>query len=644
MLLGEEEKAVLDREIHGINPQETLTFQQQIIVPGMVEVFSKGSVKLELMLSPPNFRQDPIDDLSTRSLAQFSVHVSNLEMHVSPKYQYNRSSSYLLLINANTSEALVRHISTFIRHDLMLDLDIFNISLHASLTEESGESILERYTGKTIIVLNNIFTFFGSIGRSMYELLDPLVVSRLLCKDTNFLFLDTQDLAGFTKTWGKMVANPAIKADASGIDGSSRCLGTKDFLETLQKTVAKGDACIFKAHSVPVMKSCMRSDESAIKYMAKKLSKKLQVRYPTRNFACRGVPIDKAKDARLSLMVHKALPLSGGIYASSKACESRLEALDSVLQYLIAASLPLSYRSRRVWDLAAIKASDEFSQSSSSESTPSTEKKSVFPSGSAPANGEKSAPGPASNPDQDTRTPRAEIEGFLQVSVEYDLTQELSQFLYESPRLFDPLRKHSLSPHLPRLTTFFGQLPGNDKMPSTVVPKTIEWFTYILAELQVISAPTIFGKSYCRKSYLSQHLEKEIKTALTTHFGQRVAKIIDQAIESRILVISEQHSALNSSSEKMPGTSIAVVANLRALNEVLGLPATAQQPFIDLGLELFKEYRTSVICQSDYFKLQNEMAAFEKRLRQDEERGMRIRRELIGHGNEGTSDQSQVQS
>lgn len=108
-------------------------------------------------------------------------------MQVSLKYQYNQSSSFLLLINANTSEAFVRHISTFIQHNLMLELDIFNSSLHASLTEESGETILDSYTEKTTVVLNNIFTFFGSIGRAMYEILDPVVVSRLsrlLCKDT----------------------------------------------------------------------------------------------------------------------------------------------------------------------------------------------------------------------------------------------------------------------------------------------------------------------------------------------------------------------------------------------------------------------------------------------------------------------------
>jgi len=38
-------------------------------------------------------------------------------------------------------------------------------------------------------------------------------------------------------------------------------------------------------------------------------------------------------------------------------------------------------------------------------------------------------------------------------------------------------------------------------------------------------------------------------------------------------------------------------------------------------------------------KLQNKVTALEKRLRQDEERGKAIRRDLIGHGNEGTIDQ-----
>jgi len=314
---------------------------------------------------------------------------------------------------------------------------------------------------------------------------------------------------GLNQDLENMVANPATKTDASGIYGSFRHLATKDFLEILQMTVGKNDTGISKAHSVRVNESCSRSDEGAIKYMAKKLSKKLKVRYPTRNFACRGVPIDKIKDAPFSLVLLEASPLSGGVYTFSKACDSRLETLDSVLQYLIVASLPLSYRSRIVWDLAAIQGSNDDSQNSSPGSTPLTEKKSMFKSGSAatPANDEKSAPDPTLHSDQGTRTPRAQIDKFLQISVQYDPIQELSQFLYESPQLFDPLRKTSLSPHLPRLTTFFGQLLGNDKMSSAVIPRDIEWFTCILAELHVLTAPTILGKSYYRKKHLYHHLQ-----------------------------------------------------------------------------------------------------------------------------------------
>ncbi|PVH72749.1 hypothetical protein DL98DRAFT_576655 [Cadophora sp. DSE1049] len=630
---SDEDKTVLDREIHGINSQERLTFQQQFSVSEMAEPFSKGVVKLALMLSPPTTMQEPMDTLSTRSLTQFPVTVSNLQMQVSPKYQYNRSSSYLLLINASTSDAFIRQISTFIQHDLMLEMDIFNISLNVSFTEACGESILDRYIGKTILVLGNMFTFFGSIGRSMYEFMDPAVVSKLLSKDTNFLFLDTQDLPVFTKTWGKMVANPATKLDESGSDGSLHGLGMKGFLETLQNTVDSANLDIFKTHSVAIKKSCVRSDESAVRSRAKKLSKKLRVRHPTRNFSCRGVPIDKSKDAPLSLMVHEALPLSARIFVSLKMPDHNAETLDPVLQYLIVASLPLTYRSRRIWELASLHGSGGDSQTSSSGSTPSNEKSSMFKTGSGDDKAEKPASNTASLPDHRTTCSRARIGKLLRISVQYGLIQEISHFMKPGPWLFDPLRKHSLIPHLPRLTTFFSQTPGSEKHASLATPENVEWFTSLLAELQVSTAPKIFSKAYCRKTHRSNHLQKEIKQSLISHFGKDSAKLLYRSVKAQVPAITEKYTALQKSPRKVSGVPTAVMANLGALKEALGLPSTAQQPFVDFGLGLFKEYRTTVVSQSGYFKLQNEITAFEKRLGQDEERGRRIRRELVGRGN-----------
>ena len=69
-----------------------------------------------------------------------------------------------------------------------------------------------------------------------------------------------------------------------------------------------------------------------------------------------------------------------------------------------------------------------------------------------------------------------------------------------------------------------------------------------------------------------------------------------KAIESQIPANTKEHFALRKSPQEMSGSSAAVTTTLRALKESLGLPATAEHPFIDLGLELFKEYRTAVIC------------------------------------------------
>ncbi|KAH7381945.1 hypothetical protein BKA64DRAFT_684616 [Cadophora sp. MPI-SDFR-AT-0126] len=630
--LGNEGGTVLDREIHSINPQERITFKQQFSVSEMAEPFSNGVVKLEFMLSPTSSRQDPMDALFVRSSAQFPVTVWDLPMQVSPKYQYNQSSSYLLLINAGTSEAFIRRISTFIQHDLMLELDIINISLNASLTEASGENVLERYTGKTIVVLGNVFTFFGSVGRSSYEFMSPAVVSKLLSRDTNFLFLDAQDLAGLTKTWGKIIANPATTLDESGIDGSLHGLKMREFLGTSQNTATENDSRIFRAHTVPVERSCIRSDESAIKSRAKRLSKKLRVRYPTRNFACRGVPIDKSKDVPLFLMVHEALPLSARIFVSSRTPDQNAETLDPVTHYLIVSSLPLTYRSKRIWDLASMQGDGGDSKTSPPGSTPIDDKSSMADLGTRREKHEIMTFDMRQRSSHRTVSPRARIEEFLRISVQYDLIQEISHYTKPSPWLFDPLRKHSLTPYLTRLNTFFSQTPKSKKQCPLTMPENIAWFTSLLAELQVSTAPKIFHKAYCRKSHLSNHLQKEIKQSLVSHFGKQPAKVVNEAIRSQIPVIAEKYTTMRKSPNKISSIPTAVMVNLATIKEVLGLPATGQLPFLDLGLGLFEKYRTVAVSQADYFKLQNEITAFEKRLVQEEERGMRIRRELVGSG------------
>ncbi|KAK0111096.1 hypothetical protein ONS95_001474 [Cadophora gregata] len=630
--LGDEDNVVRSHEIHGINHLERLRFQQQFSVSEMAEPFSKGVVKLDLMLTPPTSTQDPIDTLSVRSSTQLPATVFNLEIQVSPKYQYNPSSSYLLLINSSTSEALIRHISNFIQHDLMLELDIFNTSLNASLNQESGQNILERYTGKTIVVPGNVFTFFGSIGRSMYEFMNPAVISKLLDKDTNFLFLDTQDFAGLTKTWGPMVASPVTTLDESGTDGSLHGLEMKPFLEILQNTVDESNTGIFKAHSVTAKKSCMRSEQRAINYRSKTLAKNLRMRHPNRNFTCRGISSDGSNDKLLSIMVHEALPLSARIYVSSKVCDWSSETLDPVLQYLIVASLPLAYRSKRIWGLASLHLSCDSSKENSSGFTPVNKKSSVDDLGYQKDKDEDNAANEGRNSGCEARFQEALIETFLQISVRYDLIQELSHFTKYGPWLFDPLRKHSLAPHLPRLTTFFNHSPDNGEHPSITATEYIEWFTSLLAELDVITAPKLLGKFYCRKAHLSKHLQHETKRSLSSHFGKTFIKIVQKAVKNRIPHIKEQHKALRKSPQKVSGVPTAVMASLGQLKEALGLPRTAQQPFVDLGLEWFQEYRTAVINQVKYNEMLNTTKQFEKKLAQDEERGRTIRRKLFGDG------------
>ncbi|KAI6707999.1 hypothetical protein JHW43_009472 [Diplocarpon mali] len=100
-------------------------------------------VQLCLMLTPPSSRQDPIESLLSRQLTILLVSSLDIAVQVSSKYTHNRSSSYLLVTHANSPGTFIRQLSGLIQHELMIELDIYDISLRGSSTLPSRVNIME---------------------------------------------------------------------------------------------------------------------------------------------------------------------------------------------------------------------------------------------------------------------------------------------------------------------------------------------------------------------------------------------------------------------------------------------------------------------------------------------------------------------
>ena len=330
-------------------------FYQEFQVSEETKPFTEGHIWLYLMLSPPSYVHGPLDQRSSFGAILHPVSSSDLQIQVSPKYKFNRQSSYLLIVDAGTPGTLVRQISAFAEQNLLLELDTYNINLHGTLLEPSGDNILQYYSKKTIIVLSNILFYFGTKGRSIFDFMDPVIVSRLLSTGTTCLFLGLEDLAKLTHNWGQMVETPLFPLDGTGSDGSLHGLAIKPFIHALeQKYPSNGTHGTFRTHSIPIKKHFMRKGQSTVQSKAKNLAKVLALRYPLQNFVCRALPLDGSKKPPLVIMIHEGLLVSARILASPIPCTVIANSLDAKFQYLIVASLPFEHRARLFWEPASL--------------------------------------------------------------------------------------------------------------------------------------------------------------------------------------------------------------------------------------------------------------------------------------------------
>ena len=350
---GDSLTTTLNKEVETIDPMMQIMFEQTFKVSSIARPFSEGHILLTLELSPPNPtiatpKQSPAGD------ALHTILSHDLQVQVSAKFQFHENSSYLLVVNAGSPGTFIDQISLYITQTLLLELDIFNISLGGSFTLSSGENILQYYSGKTIIVLSNLFTYFGTTNRNTYELIHPVIAARLLNTDTSFLFLGLDDPDKLVQSWGQIVAKPLFPIDKSGADGSVHNLALNPFLETFEEVhTADKRPGVYRTHSMPVDKPFYKKRGSAVKSKAKKVAKTLLARYPLQTFIVTALPTDGSKKPPLGIHVHEALPLSARMLVSLIPCKSASGVLDSVFQYLIVASLPFDHRVRVFWEVSS---------------------------------------------------------------------------------------------------------------------------------------------------------------------------------------------------------------------------------------------------------------------------------------------------
>ena len=150
--------------------------------------YSTMEFLIELFLTPASAGK------SLKSPEMVLLQTFHITMQVSRMWQFSPDSDFLLLTSKSTTKETIDSWSRFISKHLYMSTDVWNISLYGGLeAEETCNSVLDQYNGKTILALDDdLFQYFDQGQRSILDFIDPLEGSALSRKGTKVVSVQRQ--------------------------------------------------------------------------------------------------------------------------------------------------------------------------------------------------------------------------------------------------------------------------------------------------------------------------------------------------------------------------------------------------------------------------------------------------------------------
>jgi hypothetical protein len=144
-----------------------------------------ATIHVQLFISSPG----PLPAVG-RSLGDLGIPMSlaqsfDLTIQISATHVYDEQAEILLVTNVKTPPDRFEAIGEFIRKDLRLKMDVWNVSQYGGLiwqeqnkeNEESSSNILNAYRGRMIIFLGNEFDHFGVESQTLIDLCESRAIA-----------------------------------------------------------------------------------------------------------------------------------------------------------------------------------------------------------------------------------------------------------------------------------------------------------------------------------------------------------------------------------------------------------------------------------------------------------------------------------
>jgi hypothetical protein len=292
-----------------VNANSHTTMTQILRVAANAQAYKTLQVNLGLYITAAGPSSTVDGDLTRMQLIQSQ----DVEIQVAPGHVFKEGSDVLVVTNASTRRDHLEAVQDFIKEDLSLTMDIWNVSLYGGLfqPDQGGDgervNVLSLYHGKTAVFLGNTFDFYGVESASVLDLCDAETVFEACLAGTCCLYIGAVNEQDKFRNL-LFPASLSISEILPSLPLTSRFEDASHLIRSLREQNSTND----RAYQLGVRRRWYLTRTWSISHAAKSLKKALQNDLPQERFwVC---PVESVEPSRPdlagTLLLHRGLPQS----------------------------------------------------------------------------------------------------------------------------------------------------------------------------------------------------------------------------------------------------------------------------------------------------------------------------------------------
>jgi hypothetical protein len=180
----------LDESVPPIRARDVVSMQQPFRIITEAENHKHFLVRFDLYLEAPVHISGDLQEMVL-------VERRFVRLQISSTYMRQANARFLLVTNPKTTERQSRAVQDFVQNSLHMEVDLCNIHQNGGLLqlpEDENDApipVLQTYHDKTVIFLDDMFSFFDAGERTSTQLCDPSWLHDLAGNNSSSLFFGT---------------------------------------------------------------------------------------------------------------------------------------------------------------------------------------------------------------------------------------------------------------------------------------------------------------------------------------------------------------------------------------------------------------------------------------------------------------------